>query len=177
MASGTKRYDDINKEITQLLEDPQSLSPLEQFKVVAWGMTGGLIKVETLIAAFDESERRLTSTAFKDRFMRAVDVSYLTPPIGNKKVQEKARSKVVDGFEACVAAFSAQLDEEARLKAQLEQFGSAQTEQSRQAQEALARKRTEIDEMARQAAFLDKDMAVAKPLNVVKKNTRHAALP
>lgn len=167
MASGTEKLADIMRDIEPLLARMQNLTELEKYKVTAAGFLGSYIKIGALVEAGEESVRRAQSPAFKDIFQRIICPGYTDVSPQDKKIIGRVAERVAEDYHKSVKEFSALLDEEARIKAEIENAPRKKAE----AEAALARKRAEIEEMAAAASVLDKDMPVSKPVNVIKRNT------
>lgn len=167
MASGTEKLADIMRDIEPLLARMQNLTELEKYKVTAAAFLGSHVKIGALVEARNESTRRAQSTAFKDIFQRIFDPGYTDVSPQDKKIMGRVAERVAEDYHKRVKEFSALLEEEARMKAEIENAPRKKAE----AEAALARKRAEIEKMAAAASVLDKDMPVSKPMNVVKRNT------
>lgn len=169
MAKEYKEYADTRREVEQLAERGQSLNPLEKYKLTSWVMLAGALNIIKLSEAAKEGARRESSTALKDRFLRAVDVGYTQVSTSEPKIVRSAQQQILEEYKSGVAAYSVLLAQEERLQAEIDAARREKTAAA-EAEAALVRKRAEIEKMAAQAGVLDKDMLVSKPVNVIKRN-------
>lgn len=93
------RFDEIMQEMAALADKPMR-SHFENTQIVVWALLAGAnLLVKQMELAEQEAARRTASTSMKDRFLRAVDSSYLFPDYRDQKIVARAKEAVAQEFD------------------------------------------------------------------------------